>query len=163
MSSFHPVNPLHVILYQPEIPPNTGSVMRLCAASGTTLHLIGPLGFRLDGAGVRRAQMDYRLVKSIQRHVDWQGFQNHWQTQEGRLFGLSTHGEKSYHQARFQPGDGLLFGSEGSGLPERVREALGERLVRIPMASENRSLNLAVSVGITLYEAQRQCGFPGLA
>ncbi|MEO5341177.1 MAG: tRNA (cytidine(34)-2'-O)-methyltransferase [Magnetococcus sp. MYC-9] len=151
----------HIILYQPEIPPNTGNILRLCAASGAVLHLVGPLGFRLDAPAVRRAGMDYRLWASVQRWNDWQSY---WQSHppQARLFPVTTRGRRSHASWRYQSGDRFLFGSEGSGLPDAIRSAHQERLIRIPMVEEARSLNLANSVGIILYEALRQVGFPGL-
>ncbi|MEO5349181.1 MAG: tRNA (cytidine(34)-2'-O)-methyltransferase [Magnetococcus sp. YQC-3] len=153
--------PLHIILYQPEIPPNTGNIVRLCAATGCTLHLVGPLGFRLDGAAVRRAGMDYREWADVRRWHDWA---HYWQAHplDARLFPVSTHGSRHYTEWSYRPGDRFLFGAEGSGLPESLRSRHQETLVRIPMVAQARSLNLANSVSILLYEALRQVGFPGL-
>nr|WP_227657446.1 tRNA (cytidine(34)-2'-O)-methyltransferase [Candidatus Magnetaquicoccus inordinatus] len=150
---------LHVILYQPEIPPNTGNIVRLCAASGSVLHLIGPLGFRLDAAAVRRAGMDYREWAEVRRWDDW----SHYLTAhppESRLFAVSTHATRFYNDWRYQPGDRFLFGSESAGLPSSLRHSFAESLIRIPMVSQARSLNLANSVSIVLYEALRQLAFP---
>lgn len=161
MNSIPPSEPwFHLVLHQPEIPPNTGTSIRLAAAAGAALHLIGPLGFRLDGAAVKRAGMDYREMASVIRHDDWSAFRKSL-PQGARLIALTTKGGTPYHQVRFQPGDRLLFGSEGSGLPPRIR---GEADVeaRIPMARGARSLNLAMCVGIVLYEALRQTGYPDL-
>lgn len=152
----------HIILYQPEIPPNTGNIVRLCAATGCTLHLVGPLGFRLDAASVRRAGMDYRAWADVRRWHDWEAYgQAHPAT--ARIFPVTTRGGCGYTDFAYRPGDRFLFGSEGSGLPDAVRATYAETLVRIPMVPQARSLNLANSVGIVLYEALRQCDFPGLA
>ncbi|MBF0460194.1 MAG: tRNA (cytidine(34)-2'-O)-methyltransferase [Magnetococcales bacterium] len=153
--------PFHVILYQPEIPPNTGNIVRLCAATHATLHLVGPLGFRLDGAAVRRAGMDYREWAAVRRWDDWAHYW-HSHPPTARLFPISTHGTQAYSARSYQMGDRFLFGAEGSGLPDALREAHRENLVRIPMVAQARSLNLANSVSIMLYEALRQTGFPGL-
>ncbi|MBF0159595.1 MAG: tRNA (cytidine(34)-2'-O)-methyltransferase [Magnetococcales bacterium] len=155
---------LHILLYQPEIPHNSGAIMRLCAATQTQLHLIGPLGFRLDSAAVRRAGMDYREWANVQRHDNWPAFLTTLPSPSSleRLFVFTTHGSTSYHQTRYQPGDWLLFGNEGSGLPPDLRQQFAERLRRIPMADPARSLNLANSVAIVLYEALRQLDFQGL-
>jgi len=161
MDSPPPVEPrFHLVLHQPEIPPNTGTAIRLAAASGAALHLIGPLGFRLDGAAVKRAGMDYREMASVTRHDDWSAFREKLPT-GARLIAFTTKGETPYHQVRFQPGDRLLFGSEGSGLPPDVLKA-ADATARIPMRPGTRSLNLAMSVGIVLYEALRQAGYPDL-
>jgi tRNA (cytidine/uridine-2'-O-)-methyltransferase len=152
---------LHVVLYQPEIPPNTGNIMRLCAATGSTLHLVGRLGFRMDEASLRRAGMDYREWATVLQHEDWAQFLPH-APPPNRLFAFSTHGTRYYHEQAYQPGDGLLFGAEGSGLPLHLREAAARQaaVLRIPMVPRARSLNLANSVAIVLYEAMRQIGFP---
>ena len=153
---------LHVILYQPEIPPNTGNIVRLCAASGCVLHLIGPLGFRLDGAAVRRAGMDYREWAEVKRWQDWPSYLAEHPPQS-RLFAVSTHAQTSYADWHYLPGDRFLFGSEGAGLPESIRLAYTDTLIRIPMVPRARSLNLANSVAIILYEALRQQAFPTLS
>jgi tRNA (cytidine/uridine-2'-O-)-methyltransferase len=152
---------LHVILYQPEIPPNTGNIVRLCAASGCVLHLIGPLGFRLDGAAVRRAGMDYREWAEVKRWQDWPSYLAE-HPPESRLFAVSTHAKNTYGDWQYQPGDRFLFGSESAGLPESIRMSYANTLIRIPMVARARSLNLANSVAIVLYEALRQRAFPSL-
>ncbi|MBF0455775.1 MAG: tRNA (cytidine(34)-2'-O)-methyltransferase [Magnetococcales bacterium] len=151
-----------VILYQPEIPPNTGTIIRLCAATGTQLHLIGPLGFRLDAPAVKRAGMDYRELADVKRWSDWSAYRKA-NDREARTFALSTKGKQAHWQPDFIPGDRFLFGSEGSGLPESVLEKQADRIIRIPMSPKARSLNLAVSVSIVLYEALRQVEFRGLS
>lgn len=154
--------PFHVILHQPEIPPNTGNIMRLCAATGTVLHLIGPLGFRLDAAAVRRAGMDYRQWAEVRRWHDWP---HYWREHppQARLFPVSTRGGIPYTDAPFHPGDRLLFGSEGAGLPPELLAAHRERVLRIPMHPGSRSLNLANAVAVVLYAALARSGFSGLA
>ncbi|MBF0183662.1 MAG: tRNA (cytidine(34)-2'-O)-methyltransferase [Magnetococcales bacterium] len=152
---------LHIVLFQPEIPPNTGNIVRLCAASGTMLHLIGPLGFRLDGAAVRRAGMDYREWAEVRRWQDWPSYLTE-HPPESRLFAVSTHAERCYCACSYRPGDRFLFGSESAGLPEAIRTACRDTLIRIPMVPQARSLNLANSVSIVLYEALRQLSFPAL-
>ncbi|MEO5362041.1 MAG: tRNA (cytidine(34)-2'-O)-methyltransferase [Magnetococcus sp. DMHC-8] len=154
--------PLHVVLYQPEIPPNTGNIIRLCAATGCTLHLVGPLGFRLDGAALRRAGMDYQEWAAVCRWQDWDSYQQA-HPPAARLWLVTTHATRHHTEPRYQPGDRFLFGSEGAGVPETIRSAHQAHLIRIPMVARARSLNLANSVGIILYEALRQLEWPGLA
>ncbi|HIJ85523.1 MAG: tRNA/rRNA methyltransferase (SpoU) [Magnetococcales bacterium] len=156
-----PTGAFHVVLYQPEIPPNTGTIIRLCAATSSPLHLIGPLGFRLDAPGLRRAGMDYRDLAQISRWRDWEHYQSSHPQSTNRL-AISTKGDKHYGQWSFRPGDHLLFGSEGSGLPDDILQQHRPNLLRIPMTPGCRSLNLAMSVGIVLYEALRQNAFPSL-
>jgi tRNA (cytidine/uridine-2'-O-)-methyltransferase len=152
---------LHVILYQPEIPPNTGNIIRLCANSGARLHLIDPLGFVLDDARVRRAGLDYDELTDVRRYVNWNAFLA--KNVSGRLWAFSTRGRKNYCAAAIRDGDGLLFGPETRGLPEQILEKLGaDHTLRIPMHINNRSLNLSNTVAIGLYEALRQLDFPEL-
>jgi tRNA (cytidine/uridine-2'-O-)-methyltransferase len=149
---------LHVILYQPEIPPNTGNIIRLCANTGASLHLVGPLGFQLDHSRVKRAGLDYADMARVKQYVNWEEFRN--QHSEMKLWAFSTRGKRPYDQANFQPGDGLLFGPETRGLPETVLETTGpERCLHLPMAEASRSLNLSNTVAVGLYEAWRQLGF----
>ncbi len=151
----------HVVLYQPEIPPNTGTIIRLCAATASPLHLIGPLGFRLDAPGLRRAGMDYRDLAQVSRWRDWEHYREAFP--EGhRCLAISTRGTQHHDAWSYRPGDHLLFGSEGRGLPDHILQEYRSNLLRIPMIPDCRSLNLAMSVGIVLYEALRQNGFPGL-
>ncbi|MEO5371849.1 MAG: tRNA (cytidine(34)-2'-O)-methyltransferase [Magnetococcus sp. DMHC-1] len=153
--------PFHIILLRPEIPPNTGNIMRLCAVTGAMLHLVGPLGFRLDAAAVRRAGMDYRHLNPVRRYDDWPGY---WAEHpvDTPLYAVSTRGKKSYTDCTFVPGDRFLFGSEGSGLPAELLAQFQAGLIRIPMLHAVRSLNLANAVSVVLYEALRQNGFTGL-
>lgn len=151
----------HIVLFEPEIPPNTGNIIRLCANSGAQLHLIHPLGFELDDKRLRRAGLDYHEFSGVQEHASLQAFQD--SVMPSRLFGLSTKATDHYHQIKFMPGDALLFGPESRGLPDEIREPLRqqERLLRIPMVENSRSLNLSNSVALILYEAWRQQGFDG--
>jgi tRNA (cytidine/uridine-2'-O-)-methyltransferase len=147
-----------VILHRPQIPPNTGNIIRLCANSGCTLHLIEPLGFELDRRSVRRAGLDYAELAVVHTHPHLGS------CLEGlvgaRLFAVETDATRRYSEARFEPGDALLFGSELEGLPQALlRLVPGERRLAIPMRSGNRSLNLANAVAVVVYEAWRQNGF----
>ncbi len=151
---------MHVILYQPEIPPNTGNVIRLCANTGAQLHLIGPLGFELDDARLRRAGLDYHEYARLQVHaslaacVDAIG--------AARLFALSTRGRARYDQVRYQSNDAFLFGPETRGLPDEVlQEIPAAHRLRLPMCPRNRSLNLSNTVAVVVYEAWRQQEFNG--
>ncbi|MDY6957187.1 MAG: tRNA (cytidine(34)-2'-O)-methyltransferase [Pseudomonadota bacterium] len=151
---------LHVLLYEPEIPPNTGNVIRLCANSGARLHLIHPLGFTLDEARLRRAGLDYRELTVIEEHADLAACLE--RVRPRRLFALSTRGTASLFDGRFEPGDALLFGPESRGLPEGVLATLPQdRILRLPMRPGNRSLNLSNAVAVSVFEAWRQWGFPG--
>ena len=148
---------LHVALWEPEIPPNTGNVARLCAATGAPLHLIGRLGFRLDDRSLRRAGLDYWPHVDVRRHPTPADFEAAFAGR--RVFCLSAHAERPYTAAAYRPGDCLLFGSESRGLPPSIRERYADTLFTIPMpAGKVRSLNLATAVGIVLYEALRQTG-----
>ena len=150
----------HVVLYQPEIPPNSGNIIRLCANSGCTLHLIEPLGFELDEPRLRRAGLDYHEWARIHRHASLDAFRA---TQSPRrTFAFSTRGETRYCDVSFQAEDALLFGPETRGLPDAVlsRYPRGHRL-RIPMRPASRSLNLSNAVAVACYEAWRQLSFSG--
>ena len=180
----------HVVLVQPEIPPNTGNVIRLCANTGCALHLIEPLGFPIDHAKMRRAGLDYHEFTAMTVHKNWAAFLDSMQTSmaaasgsdpqvapsqpphsnarqipfSGRLYGLSTSGHKSPYDHQFLPGDCLVFGRETSGLPDDVQDSLGtDHLLRLPMRPHNRSLNLSNAVAVTVFEAWRQQGFEGAA
>lgn len=151
---------LHVILYQPEIPPNTGNVIRLCANAGASLHLIRPLGFTLDNAKMRRAGLDYHEFVNLRAydHLDACLAELH----QPRVFAFTGRASRRYTDARFADGDALLFGRETSGLPGEALAAVPEpQCLRLPMQPDNRSLNLSNSVAIAVYEAWRQLGFPG--
>jgi len=152
-----------VVLYQPEIPPNTGNVIRLCANTGARLHLVAPLGFALDDRQLRRAGLDYREYAQLQVHADLEAA---WQAIAAgrdaalRVYALSTRGTTRFDAPRFQPGDAFLFGPETRGLPDSVLDALpAERRLRLPMLAHSRSLNLSNAVAVMVYEAWRQCGF----
>lgn len=151
---------MHVILYQPEIPPNTGNVIRLCANSGAGLHLIRPLGFEPDDARLRRAGLDYHEYARLQIHDDLPACLA--AIGQPRLFALSTRGRVRYDTPRYADGDALLFGPETRGLPDDVLEQVpASQRLRLPMRPGNRSLNLSNAVAVVVYEAWRQQGFDG--
>jgi tRNA (cytidine/uridine-2'-O-)-methyltransferase len=150
----------HVVLYQPEIPPNTGNIIRLCANTGSALHLIHPLGFELDDRKLRRAGLDYREWATVSEHVSLDAFIE--AIKPVRLWAVSTRGERCYSEPRYTAGDAFLFGPETRGLPENVLQAIGRsNVVRVPMMAGSRSLNLSNTVSILVYEAWRQQGFKG--
>jgi tRNA (cytidine/uridine-2'-O-)-methyltransferase len=152
----------HVILYQPEIPPNTGNVIRLCANTGSQLHLIEPLGFEPDDRQLRRAGLDYGDWSRVRRYPDLDACLE--RAGIHRLYALSTHHEGCYTRPRYESGDGFLFGAETRGLPPAVRERVPpEYRITLPMRPNNRSLNLGNSVAVVVYEAWRQNGFMGSA
>jgi len=150
----------NIILYQPEIPPNTGNIIRLCANTGARLHLIGPLGFELDDRRLQRAGLDYHEFARIKQYDDWAGY---LASNPGfRLIGFTTKSKNNYSNFRYQQWDGLMFGPETRGLPELVRATIGkDQLLRLPMKSASRSLNLSNTAAVVLYEAWRQLGFEG--
>jgi tRNA (cytidine/uridine-2'-O-)-methyltransferase len=152
--------PLHVVLVEPEIPPNTGNIARLCAATTTPLHLVGPLGFRIDEHSVRRAGVDYWHLVDVRRHVDFPHFVHAFSRESptGKLHLFTALAAKSHLKASYAPGDALVFGKESIGLSEEILAAHPDRLVGIPTLGPVRSLNLANAVGIALYEALRQAG-----
>jgi tRNA (cytidine/uridine-2'-O-)-methyltransferase len=146
----------HVALHEPEIPPNTGNIARLCAATHTRLHLIGALGFRLDDRTLKRAGVDYWPHVDVVRHVTLDDF---FTSFKGRLWLVECPCERVYSQANFEDGDGFLFGSESRGLPHQLRAILADRMIGIPLLNDKiRSLNLATTAGIVLGEALRQTG-----
>jgi len=150
----------HVVLYQPEIPPNTGNIIRLCANTGSVLHLIHPLGFELDDRKLRRAGLDYREWTMLQEHASLTAFQV--AVEPPRLWAVSTKGTRLYSDIRYRPGDAFLLGPETRGLPDEILQATGRNSVlRLPMVARSRSLNLANSAAIIVYEAWRQQGFNG--
>ena len=152
----------NIVLVHPEIPPNTGNVIRLAANTGCQLHLIEPLGFSMDDKHMRRAGLDYHEYAPVQRHADWAAFLRDAKPAPDRLFALTTKGSQRYTDVRFSAGDVFVFGPESRGLPEHIRAgfAATERL-RLPMLAESRSLNLSNSVAVVVYEAWRQSGFNG--
>jgi tRNA (cytidine/uridine-2'-O-)-methyltransferase len=151
---------LHVVLFQPEIPPNTGNVIRLCANSGAALHLIRPLGFELDNAKLRRAGLDYHEFAHLSVHDDLDAFVA--AAAPKRLFALSTRAGTRYDSIAYADGDALLFGPETRGLPQDVLDSVDPALrLRLPMRPGNRSLNLSNAVAVVVYEAWRQLGFDG--
>lgn len=148
----------HIILLEPEIPPNTGNVIRMSANSGATLHLVHPLGFSIDDAQLRRAGLDYHAIAHVREHPDLGSCLA--ALGERRLFAVETGGSRRYSDVAYRPGDAFLFGKETTGLPRTVLEDLGpERLISIPMRPGNRSVNLSNSVAIVIYEAWRQQDF----
>lgn len=150
----------HLVLYQPEIPPNTGNIIRLCSNTGTYLHLIHPLGFELDDTRLKRAGLDYREYADVMQHASFAAFVK--KVSPARIFALSTKGSRSFFDATFQAGDAFVFGPETRGLPENIRQQLGiDAVLRLPMKADNRSMNLSNSVAVVVYEAWRQTGFVG--
>jgi tRNA (cytidine/uridine-2'-O-)-methyltransferase len=148
----------HIVLFEPEIPPNTGNIMRLCANTGSKLHLIQPLGFELDDKKLRRAGLDYRDLATVTVHPDLESCLR--AVAAGRVYALSTRGKRHYDDVAFEPGDVLLFGPETRGLPQVLLDKLGEEhVLRLPMQPGSRSLNLSNTVAVVLYEAWRQNGF----
>jgi tRNA (cytidine/uridine-2'-O-)-methyltransferase len=152
----------NVVLVHPEIPPNTGNVIRLCANTGARLHLIEPLGFPIDHAKMKRAGLDYHDIASLNIHASWTAF---LETEKpAKLWALSTKGKANPYSVSFSENDYLVFGSETAGLPASIRESLqADQLLRLPMRPDNRSLNLSNSVAVVVYEAWRQLGFVGSA
>lgn len=151
---------LHLVLFEPEIPPNTGNAIRLAANTGMKLHLIKPLGFELEEKKVRRAGLDYRDLANVSIHANWKAFLK--DVAYNRIFACTTRGQTRYTEVSYQPGDVLLFGPETRGLPLEVLETFAtENWLRLPMASNSRSLNLSNCVAIFAYEAWRQLGFEG--
>lgn len=151
---------LQIVLYQPEIPPNTGNIIRLCANTGFALHLIEPLGFELDDKRLRRAGLDYHEFASIKVHESLQAYLEC--ERPLRLFACTTRGKEHHSDVRYRQGDALLFGPETRGLPLEVLDSLpAEQLLRLPMLPQSRSLNLSNAVAVFVYEAWRQLGFEG--
>lgn len=152
----------HVVLVEPEIPPNTGNIIRLCANTGVQLHLIEPLGFPLDDSKMKRAGLDYHDYATMKVHKNWEAFLTSENPNPARMFALTTHGSSTFSTLEFQPGDFFVFGSETRGLAQELRESfpIAQR-IRLPMRPDNRSLNLSNTVAIVVYEAWRQNGFAG--
>jgi tRNA (cytidine/uridine-2'-O-)-methyltransferase len=154
----------NIVLVHPEIPPNTGNVIRLAANTGCRLHLVEPLGFAMDDKLLRRAGLDYHEYAEVKRHADWAA----WQAAEGpepaRVFAFTTRGHRHLGEARFQPGDWLVFGSETAGLPPELRESVAPaQRLRLPLRAGQRSLNLSNAVAVAVFEAWRQNGYAGAA
>ena len=150
----------HIVLVAPEIPPNTGNVIRLSANTGCSLHLIEPLGFSMDDKQMRRAGLDYHEYATVRRHADWASFLLTENPDRQRLFALTTRGSHNAFDNAFQPGDWLVFGSETQGLPADLREQFpATQRLRLPMIEGQRSLNLSNSVAVVVFEAWRQQGF----
>lgn len=151
---------LNVVLFEPEIPPNTGNIIRLCANTGFSLHLIKPLGFTWDDKRLRRAGLDYHEFTSIKQHNNYQTFLE--REQPKRIFALTTKGTPAHSEIQYQAGDYLLFGPETRGLPPTILDQLpvGQK-IRIPMLENSRSMNLSNSVAVTVYEAWRQLNYQG--
>ncbi|NLY53132.1 MAG: tRNA (uridine(34)/cytosine(34)/5-carboxymethylaminomethyluridine(34)-2'-O)-methyltransferase TrmL [Firmicutes bacterium] len=151
---------MHIVLVEPEIPQNTGNIARTCAATGASLHLVGPLGFSIADKWVKRAGLDYWHLVSIYQH---DSLEELWAAYpESTFWYLSTKGKRRYSDVTYGPNDFLVFGKETRGLPESLLARQQEQVVRVPMRDEARSLNLANTVALVLYEALRQQGFPGL-
>ena len=152
----------NVVLVAPEIPPNTGNVIRLVANTGCSLHLIEPLGFSMDDKHMRRAGLDYHEYADVLRHASWVAFLASQQPRPERMFALTTSGTRGVHDVAFAPGDWLVFGSETSGLAPALRESFAPaQRLRLPMRAGQRSLNLSNAVAVTVFEAWRQDGFSG--
>ena len=152
----------HIVLVQPEIPPNTGNIIRLAANTGCSLHLIEPLGFLMEDRLLQRAGLDYHEYTAVIRHADWAAFEAAMQPPPERMFAFTTRGSRSFAEIEFQPGDYLVFGSETAGLPAAVREEFPPaRRVRLPMRAAQRSLNLSNAVAVAVFEAWRQNDYAG--
>lgn len=152
----------HVVLVHPEIPPNTGNVIRLAANTGCALHLVEPLGFTMEDRLLRRAGLDYHEFTAVRRHADWAALLAARQQIGGRLFAFTTRGERRLADVAWQPGDWLVFGSETAGLPPAIRDSLpDDQRVRLPMRAGQRSLNLSNAVAVVVFEAWRQQGYSG--
>lgn len=153
---------IHTVLFQPEIPPNTGNIIRLCANTGSQLHLIEPLGFDFDDKKLRRAGLDYHEFTRVQRHQSLDAFIE--KIAPPHIFACTTKGSKLYSEVEYSDGDAILMGPETRGLPDEILNDMNtEQKIRIPMRSDSRSLNLSNATAVILYEALRQCSFPELA
>ena len=154
----------NIVLVHPEIPPNTGNVIRLAANTGCRLHLVEPLGFRLEDKLLQRAGLDYHEYAELKVHRSWEAFLTAEAPNPGRLFAFTTRGRHGFQAVPWQPGDWLVFGSEGAGLPEPIRAQIDpQRWLRLPMRPEQRSLNLSNAVAVAVFEAWRQQGYAGAA
>ncbi|MCA6218907.1 tRNA (cytidine(34)-2'-O)-methyltransferase [Ideonella sp. B7] len=153
-----------IVLVHPEIPPNTGNVIRLAANTGCALHLIEPLGFDMEDRLLRRAGLDYHEYATVKRHASWEAFLAEERPDPGRCFAFTTHASRRPHEVSWQAGDTLVFGQETAGLPVALREGFpAEQRLRLPMRPGQRSLNLSNAVAVAVFEAWRQCGFEGAA
>ncbi len=151
---------LHVVLYQPEIPPNTGNIMRLCANTGFRLHLIEPLGFDLDEKRLRRAGLDYRDLADVVVWSDWKQYSK--SSPAENVYAITTKATRTHSDAQFKPGDHLLFGPETRGLPDALLDRLkSNQKLRVPMLADSRSMNLSNCAAVLMYEAWRQLDYPG--
>lgn len=151
---------IEIVLFEPEIPPNTGNVIRLCANTGCRMHLVDPLGFSLRDKQLRRAGLDYHALAQIVRHEDWRACRSSLSGR--RLFAVTTRGARRYDEPRYRPGDVFVFGPESRGLPDEIlAEFRPERRVRVPMRDATRSVNLSNVVAVVIYEAWRQLNFRG--
>jgi tRNA (cytidine/uridine-2'-O-)-methyltransferase len=152
----------NIVLVHPEIPPNTGNIIRLAANTGCSLHLVEPLGFEMDDRQLRRAGLDYHEYANVRRHASWPDLLAREQVPGQRMFAMTTHGSRPAFEVQFAPGDWLVFGSETAGLPAALRESFPvQQRLRLPMRAGQRSLNLSNAVAVTVFEAWRQCGFAG--
>ncbi len=150
----------NIVLVEPEIPPNTGNVIRLAANTGCALHLVEPLGFSMEDRLMRRAGLDYHEYAQVHRHANWQALLDSQRPAQKRLFAMTTRGTRLVHEVAFRPGDWLVFGAETRGLPPALRDALpAAQLLKLPMREGQRSLNLSNAVAVTVFEAWRQNGF----
>ena len=154
----------HIVLVEPEIPPNTGNVIRLSANTGCTLHLVEPLGFSMEDKHMRRAGLDYHEYATVKRHADWQAFLDTERPHPEHMYAMTTRGSRNVFEMQFIAGDYLVFGSETKGLSEAVRQSFPpKQAIKLPMVAGQRSLNLSNAVAVTVFEAWRQNGFTGLA
>jgi tRNA (cytidine/uridine-2'-O-)-methyltransferase len=152
----------NIVLVHPEIPPNTGNVVRLAANTGCALHLVEPLGFSMEDKLLRRAGLDYHETARVQRHASWQDFLAAQRPAPDRLFAFTTRGARAFAAQRWQAGDWFVFGAETQGLPAAVLDPIAAaQRVRLPMLPGQRSLNLSNAVAVTVFEAWRQCGYAG--
>lgn len=150
----------HIVLVNPEIPPNTGNIIRLAANTGCTLDLIEPLGFSMEDRLMRRAGLDYHEYAQVRKHANWDAFVGYHSPVPERMFALTTRGTRMVHSVGFKPGDWLVFGSETSGLPAPLRDSFADaQRLKLPMREGQRSLNLSNAVAVTVFEAWRQNGF----
>ncbi len=152
----------NIVLVQPEIPPNTGNVIRLAANTGCALHLIEPLGFAMDDRQLKRAGLDYHEHAAVRVHAGWSMFLDAMRPDPARVFAFTTRGSRPFADVAWRPGDWLVFGSEAAGLPAAVRDSIDDaQRLRLPLRPGQRSLNLSNAVAVAVFEAWRQCGFAG--